>query len=72
MKKLCIEWLAKAEEQLKKQAFGRTETAIAPGIWQQKSSGPPLLLWNELILLIVLESFSTQELYSGDGMIGLA
>lgn len=69
---MCIEWLAKAEEQLKKQAFGRRETAIAPGIWQQKSSGPPLPLWNELTLLIVLVPFSTQELYSGDGMIGLA
>lgn len=68
---MCIEWVAESEEQLKKQAFER-ETAIAPGIRQQKSSGPALLLWNELPLFIVLVPFSTQELHSGDGMIGLA
>ena len=68
---MCIKWLAESEEQLKKQAFER-ETAIALGIWQQKSSRPLLLLWNELTLFIVLVPFSTQELYSGDGMIGLA
>lgn len=69
---MYIEWLAEPEEKLKKQTFGRRENAVAPGIWQQKSSRPPLLLWNESTAFIVLVPFSAQEAYSGDRMISLA